>query len=299
MHALSVGAIFKNEEFAMREWIEHYLHHGVEHFYMIDDNSTDASVAILQPYVERGLVTLVHVEHPYYLGRQRDLYNAHVLPHINETHWMLMADLDEFVWSPRAIDLRDVLASLDHIAQIQMEHTLFGSNGHIDNPPGGIVASYTRRAKDSPTRDPGLLKYFVNSTNATHTSLGVHYADFVPHEGKEAHFYNMDSSWFVLNHYCCQSREFWRDVKCKRGDADDYLVRTMADFEKYDLNDVEDTRLLGQNRSCTRERIVVSEKTISDIHHQKPGKVSDKWASYLRYYDAAAITHPLATDCDV
>ena len=41
MYKLSVGTIFKNEEHIIKEWIEHYLYHGVEHFYLIDDNSDD------------------------------------------------------------------------------------------------------------------------------------------------------------------------------------------------------------------------------------------------------------------
>ena len=257
MYNLSVGAIFKNEERAMKEWIEHYLYHGTQHFYLIDDNSGDSGVEILQPYIDKGIVTLFRVNHPYYLGRQRDLYNGHILPHINETHWLLMVDLDEFVWSPRTVNLCEVLASLDHIAQIQIEHTLFGSNGHVDHPSGGLVASFTRRASDSPTRTPALLKYFVNSTNATITSLNVHYAAFVPKEGRAAHFFIMDNSYFVLNHYCCQSREFWRSVKCTRGDADNFHVRTLEDFDAYDRNEVEDMRLLEQNKQNESGRTVL------------------------------------------
>lgn len=248
MRNLSVGAIFKNEERALKEWIEHYLYHGAEHFYLIDDNSTDLSVSVLQPYAEKGIVTLFREDHPYYLGRQHVLYNKYILPHIEETHWLLMVDLDEFVWSPRTINLCDVLTNLDHIAQIQIMHTVFGSNGHVDNPSDGLVASYTRRAIDSPTNNPGNLKYFVNSTNAIYSSLGVHSAAFIAKEGKGAPYYIMNETFFVLNHYCCQSREFWRTTKCTRGDADSYRVRTMEEFETFDLNDVEDTRLFEQNK---------------------------------------------------
>lgn len=247
MRKLTVGAIFKNEERALPEWLQHYLHHGVEHFLLIDDKSDDRSVALLQPYINAGLVTLFQESHPYYLGRQRALYNKHILPRIEETHWLLMVDLDEFVWSPRGADLRGVLAQLDGIAQIQMVHTLFGANGHDRNPAGGIVESYTRRASASPTHEPGNLKYFVNSRRAVYSSLGVHSAAFLAKEGMDAPYYIMDESWFVLNHYCCQSREFWQTVKCARGDADNYRVRTMDDFATYDLNEVEDTRLLEQN----------------------------------------------------
>jgi hypothetical protein len=246
--------MFRNEERALPEWIEHYLLHGAEHFYLIDDNSTDGSSRVVQPYVEKGLVTLFHEDHPRYLGRQRNLYNKYILPHIDETHWLLIVDLDEFVWSPRSIDLRAVLAEMDHIAMIQMIHTLFGSNGHVATPENGIVAAYTRRARNSPTREPGNFKYFVNSTRANFSSLNVHYATFTAKEGREAPFYIMDETWFVLNHYCCQSQDFWRETKCSRGDADNYRVRIMEDFAKYDLNDVEDTRLLEQNRVTPNSR---------------------------------------------
>lgn len=86
MRALSVGALFKNEERALPEWIEHYLHHGAEHFYLIDDNSDDRSCDVVKPYVDHGLVSLFREKHPYYLGRQRNLYNKHILPRFDETH---------------------------------------------------------------------------------------------------------------------------------------------------------------------------------------------------------------------
>ena len=180
MRTLSVGAMFRNEERALPGWIEHYLLHGAEHFYLIDDNSTDRSSKVVQPYLEKGLVTLFHEDHPRYCGRQRNLYNNYILPHIDETRWLLIADLDEFVWSPRSVDLRSVLADLDHIAMIQIIHTLFGSNGHVATPEGSIVAAYTRRARNSPTRQPGNFKYFVNSTRANCSSLNVHNAILPP-----------------------------------------------------------------------------------------------------------------------
>lgn len=250
MYKLSVGAMFKNEGHCLKEWLDHYVYHGVEHFYLINDASTDAYKEILTPYLEKGLVTLYESSRPYYLGRQRDNYNDYILPHVanKETHWLLMCDLDEFLWSPRAIDLKDVLALMDHTWQLQVDHTLFGSNGHEkDVPENTIVQSYTRRAAESPTINPGGRKYFVNSLNATIISLNVHHATGTPNDPSKE-FFVFGEPYFVLNHYCCQSKEFWQTVKCSRGDSDYYRVRTMADFNEYDLNDVEDVRLFEQNK---------------------------------------------------
>lgn len=43
MYFLSLLAIFKNEETSLSLWIEHYCWMGVDHFYLIDNGSTDNS----------------------------------------------------------------------------------------------------------------------------------------------------------------------------------------------------------------------------------------------------------------
>jgi hypothetical protein len=245
VYRLAVGAMFKNEAHVMKEWIEHYLYHGVEHFYMIDDGSTDASIDLLQPYIERGLITLWQPKWAYYLGRQRDLYNHFILPRHCEAQWLLMVDLDEFMWSPRSVDLREVLDLLPDMAQIQVKNTVYGSNGLEENPLS-IVAGYTRRSAMQPTPTPGIIKYFINS-NFRFTSLNVHHATFEQLEYEKTHFIMLDSTYFILNHYQSQSLRFWCDVKCTRGDSDHYRVRTLEDFKEGDLNDVEDLGLLEQN----------------------------------------------------
>ena len=47
-------AIFKNEKGAMKEWLEHHIGRGVQHFYLIDDGSTDNPEEILKAYVDEG-----------------------------------------------------------------------------------------------------------------------------------------------------------------------------------------------------------------------------------------------------
>ena len=47
----SIGAIFKNESHILKEWVEHYLFHGVDHMFLINDKSTDNYLEILEPYI--------------------------------------------------------------------------------------------------------------------------------------------------------------------------------------------------------------------------------------------------------
>ena len=250
MYNLSVGAVFKNESDSMKEWIDHYLFHGVDHFYLINDKSDDNFIEILQPYIDKNIVSLFNADWTYYLGRQRDMYNTFILPKLKESKWVLIEDLDEYMWSPERINLNTVLNGCSELGQIQVNHTLFGSNMHI-NQPESIVKHFNRRSVNCPCENEiGNRKYFIN-TSFEFTGLNIHHATFANSEDEMNKFIILGPEWFIMNHYCCQSREFWEKVKCTRGDSDHYIDRNerRSDFNKYDLNDVEDNRLYLQNSS--------------------------------------------------
>ena len=245
MYRLSVGCLFKNEAHCIKEWIEHYLHHGVEHFYLINDASTDNFLPIIEPYMDK--ITLFDTSWGYYLGRQRSMYNHYILPHIKDTKWLLMVDMDEFVWSPMHIDLNVILGNLMHLGQVQIYDVLYGSNGHITQPPS-IVNGFTMRQKEP----RNCLKYFVNS-DYEFSSLNVHHATFTDPDHEKNNFQMRDHRYFITNHYSCQSRTFWNEVKCVRGDSDNYRVRTSEDFDELDTNEIEDLRLKDQNSMISSE----------------------------------------------
>ena len=247
MYFLSVGAVFRNESDSIVEWVKHYLHHGVDHFYLINDNSDDNTVLKIQEYIDKGLITLYHSKEEYYLGRQRNIYNRFLLPHMQQkdTQWMLMVDLDEYVWSPLSIHLGDVLRmGCTQFGQIQLQEYIYGSNGHVKQPTS-IVKYFTKRAHHL-TKG---YKYFINS-NFEFSSINIHDADFVNESYKydRSIFIMLDPCYFVLNHYSCQSLDFWNKVKCVRGDGDAYKQRNMSYFCALDINEVEDLQLYEQNK---------------------------------------------------
>ncbi len=248
-YEFTVAAMFKNEEHALAEWIEHYLYHGAQHIFLIDDDSDDNSVGIIQKYIREkdGFITLFHANKwPMHLGRQRDIYNHFILPLINEkiSKWMLICDLDEFMWSRLYVDLKDALRTCSRLSQIQVNHTFFGSSGHIQQP-SSVVKHFTFR-ENTPSI---LLKYFVNS-DYKFSSLNIHNATYVNGDDSVNTFIKLDNEneYFVLNHYKLQSFYFWKNVKCTRGDSDNYLKRTVEDFFYFDKNEVQDLGLWEQNK---------------------------------------------------
>jgi len=249
-YELAIGALFKNESNSILEWITHYLHHGVQHFYLINDASTDNSVDLIQPYIDTGTITLFNANCDYYLGRQRAMYNEYILPFVksHEMKWLMIADMDEYIWSQQNIDLKIIFRQCSHLAQVQYNHTLFGSNGYIQQPKGGLIKNFIRRSIERPTKFATNLKYAIN-TDFEFVSLNIHHANTKdPLYMEPNYFLILGEPYFIMNHYSCQSLEFWKNIKCTRGDGDHYLVRTMDHFKLYDVNDIEDYELWEQNK---------------------------------------------------
>jgi hypothetical protein len=173
------------------------------------------------------------------------MYNHYILPLLDTTAWLLMLDMDEYMWSPQSVDLKVILAQCEHLGQIQVDHTLFGSSDH-ELQPASIVGAFVHRSNDIPTINPGNRKYFVNG-RYNFSSLNIHHATFVDKMDEEKRFLLLNGNYFRMNHYSCQSREFWENVKCKRGDGDFWRLRTVDDFETININDKFDDGLFQQN----------------------------------------------------
>ncbi len=270
----SIGAIFKNEALGIKEWIEHYIFHGVDHIYLLNDDSNDKYKEIIEPYIEKGIVTLIDIEFERIKNRQSLIYNKYLLPILNNkiTRWLLICDLDEFVWSPRDVDLKNILKQCERLGQVQMDCDHYGSNG-LEKQPKYIVPNFTRRAEFLfGEKNHRNFKYFVNS-DFKFKGLGVHMAYFEDpsfSNGKYFqridYFTNKEYPWLVVNHYSRQSLDFWVKIKMTRGDADEYRTRTLDNFFDYSDNDNKevDLRLYEQNKPLYEKLLKESGDKIDD-----------------------------------
>lgn len=56
---LAICAVFRNEAKNLSEWLEHHIREGVDHLFMVDQNSNDNFMPVVQPYIDGGLLTLM------------------------------------------------------------------------------------------------------------------------------------------------------------------------------------------------------------------------------------------------
>lgn len=270
MTYFAIGAIFKNESHILKEWIEHYIYHGIDHIYLINDDSTDDFYTILKPYIEKGIVTLFHTqqwrENPSdkvrfggrdksFIGQQWHKYNFFFLDHVSKYKWFGILDLDEFLYSPSTIDIRDVLKLLESLPSVTIDWVNFGSNGFIKQPDK-VVDNFTKRG--SGLGIGGAFKSIINSDYGKNKEIyfrihehcvGGNLPKNHPKRFYASRNLYKNEPFLLINHYKVQSKEFWEKTKMTRGDADNYIERSWKHFEACDVNVVEDIRLKKQNSS--------------------------------------------------
>jgi len=249
MHDFIVCSIFKNESHILDEWISHYLFHGVDHIYLVNDFSTDSYLEIIKKYADR--VTLFHNDIvTREVGRQLQIYRKYFTSLLPTAKWMSILDLDEFLYSPETINIKQVLMEYSKYSQILVDWVHFGSNNHVKQPPS-VVEGFTMRAMP---REPGKnMKYhgYKSIFKCAHfKNFDIHSSNV---DGKMLRIVDAKDAKLLINHYNLQSLEFFINVKGTRGDVNNWfdhikLQRDKEFFAEVDINDLEDLRLCKQNR---------------------------------------------------
>lgn len=113
-YELAVVAIFQDEAPYMKEWIEFHKLVGVQHFYLLNNLSSDDYMSVLAPYVKKGEVEII--DWPYGFSHVREwrklqpkAYEYVIFKVIDEVKWLAIIDLDEFLFPVKANNLAALL----------------------------------------------------------------------------------------------------------------------------------------------------------------------------------------------
>lgn len=224
---LSVVAIAQNEASYIKEWIEYHKLVGVERFYFYDNGSTDNTREVLEPYINDGTVVYDYCE-----GKclQYKAYTDAVLKYKNQTEWLAIIDLDEYIVPIEKNSIPDFLKEFEGAPAVGINWVMFDSNGHKTKPTendGLITANYTRVQKNYDTKVNRHIKSIVNPRKVI-TVQNPHFAiyknnEFALNENHEkicGPFTKKHSSTKIqINHYYTKSAEEYRK-KTDRGNAD-------------------------------------------------------------------------------
>lgn len=239
---LSIGAVARNEAKYLAEWIEFHLLQGVEHFYIIEGGSTDATVAILSRYQKAGIVTYLS-DPKYTLATQMYCYDIILEQYGLDSEWIAFIDVDEFLYAYNS-SLPSFLNPLDCSA-LAVHWKMYGSNGELLYTPGLTIERFPSRAikinqhvksivRPSCTLraggNPHIFKTIGRVIDENELVLPAEYALSLP----------ATASLITINHYHTKTHEEYVD----RRDGRISEARIEETFKAHDTNELLDTDIL-------------------------------------------------------
>jgi hypothetical protein len=144
-HFLSILCMFKNESHIIKEWVQHYMKEGVDHFYLLDNGSTDNYLKEIENNFSN--ISIIHDTRP---GTQGFLYTDFVRSKLITSEWLLVVDMDEFVYAKNGFNtIKDFLKQkCEKYNQIIIPMAVFTSNNYIQQP-SSVIKSFTERKRAS------------------------------------------------------------------------------------------------------------------------------------------------------
>jgi hypothetical protein len=246
-----MAAIFKDEARFLHDWLTFHVTVGVEHFYLYNNESSDDYQTILRPWIARGLVTLT--EWPGQAA-QKAAYRDCIRRARSKAKWIAFVDLDEFLFSPKRMDIRPLLRPFADLPGVFVYPHRFGSSGHESRPNASVLTAYTRRAKETIpasgksivnprlVRDPANPHFFKMWIGEARDELRRPVPFYFSTTKDHANSYEV----LRINHYWSRSLEDLRE-KVTRGDALlGGTTRNLAEhlvWEK-DMNAIEDREVI-------------------------------------------------------
>ncbi|NBT48715.1 MAG: glycosyl transferase [Actinobacteria bacterium] len=249
---LAIVTIQRNRGKWLSEWFAFHHLQGVDRFIFYAHRCDDETPAVIAALGNKVNITAYSIpdntERP-----QLAAYNHAYRNHGHESDWFAFIDGDEFLFTTDALDLKASLQEYQYkkISAVGVYWACFGSNGHLKEPAGLITQNYTRRA-------PLDAEFNRHIKSIVRGHQGAHFQ-----AGQNAHLFSTiygtfdeigrpinsgisehapSTTRFRINHYVCQSREFYEKFKRSSGaaDAGANVIRPETWWEMHDRNDEQD-----------------------------------------------------------
>jgi hypothetical protein len=250
---VGICSIQRNRGPWIREWI--LFHHlvGVRYFYIGLHKTTDDSIKVLEKLSKYINIKIFSVADTTYHAPQQDFYQYTLDRFQHEVDWLAFIDGDEFLFPVKVDSLQEALKNFTNQSHsaLGVYWRCFGSSEHIKEPQGLIVENFKYRAPDDfpPNRH---IKSIVHTKHARGMLvLGVHHFetpagtfDEVGRSISGAHSEHESSSEFLrINHYVCQSLEYFYKIKTPNGSPDRNVtsteqLRSEVFWEEHNRNDI-------------------------------------------------------------
>jgi hypothetical protein len=198
-----IATMVRDDTDYIDEWVEYHLAIGFEHVLIYDHKSI---IPVEPKWGTKVTVKRIDVELPFpeyiHLSTFRDF----------RAHWIMVADVDEFLVLLRHHDIKDLLTRYENYGGLGIPWSMYGSSGHIKKPLGLVKDNYLWRTVDP--IDKQYVKTIANKRffqdmgdpHFVYSSRPIVNEVFEPFEGSLS---TSPRQLLKLNHYFTRSYEEW------------------------------------------------------------------------------------------
>lgn len=148
-----ICAIVKDESRYIREWVEWHINIGFDRIYIYEDYGSESHREILIDYINAGSVVVENLESSAYVKKNNPQLGYCTQWHLyvkflkkakdEKIDWVAFIDVDEFIVLDEGNTLRKLFADFNEYPAIHLAWLMYGANGHIERPNGGVLENYT------------------------------------------------------------------------------------------------------------------------------------------------------------
>jgi len=176
---ISIYANFRDEAPYLYEWVVYHLLIGVSHFYLYNHLSKDNYLEVLQPFIEKGIITLHQhnsVTPPKFIN-----YKKCIKEYKDETQWIAFIDLDEYVVVKDNNNLRSYMEGFENYNGVGLCWLYYGNNNIQKQDDRLVFERFPMREKISNIKTERLFKTIADprqiDTNKISNPHYFHYKD--------------------------------------------------------------------------------------------------------------------------
>jgi hypothetical protein len=257
-YEFSICAIFQDEAPYLKEWIEFHRMIGFEHFWLYNNSSSDDYLPILMPYIQEGIVELIHWPSPKFSllpPIQKAVYNDCIRRSKERTTWLAVIDIDEFVVPTHGVEsFKSTLRQLGmrpNVGGIMLFWQMFGTS-HLEKIPENqlSIEALIRKAPfdygpnhivKTICRPKAVKEFLVHGAKYHYPYLDI-YLNGESGPGTEQ---SVQTSPLRIHHYWTRDLDFFNHVKLPRREVYEGRPYSQAELDlfDYDLNLEEDTTI--------------------------------------------------------
>ena len=252
---LGICTIQRNRAPWIVEWIAFHYLMGFRHFYFFAHRCTDATYQILT-HLQRRIEIKAFILGDDTPRPQLSAFQYAYDNFSDEVDWMAFIDGDEFLFPTKSTDVAHALRDIDDgfMSALGVYWSCYGSNHFLIEPTGLITENYRHRAADNFDRN-AHIKSIVRGGLGSSVSVSSNSHIFITPNGTfdenrqliTSGYTNSTPTWnhLRINHYICQSRNYFESFKQTSGaaDAGSNVVRSEDWWQDHDKNDIYDRSL--------------------------------------------------------